>query len=130
MCLYFSTGHRFSNLDPGQADSPCCSPPDIWFPHCFDHKRRGAFLHLCRHSTEQPHVRSRWPDQPGCQGPAHSARSWSPCQCLSVLAWLPLSPRLVQQGSRGGTRQQGRQDKHQDPSKTDEAAAARTPTRK
>ena len=37
--MYFSTGCRFSNLDPGQADSPCCSPPDIQFPHCFDHKR-------------------------------------------------------------------------------------------
>ena len=35
MCLYFSTGCRFSNLHPGQADSPCCSPPDIRFPHCF-----------------------------------------------------------------------------------------------
>lgn len=24
--------------------SPCDSPPDIWFPHCFDHKEEG---HLC-----------------------------------------------------------------------------------
>ena len=39
MCLYFSTGCRFSNLDPRQVDSPCCRPPDIQFPHCFDHKR-------------------------------------------------------------------------------------------
>ena len=61
MCVYFSTGCRFSNLDPGQADSPCCSPPDIRFPHCFDHKRGGALL-----CTEQPRIRSRWPDQPGC----------------------------------------------------------------
>ena len=36
---YFSTGCKFSNLDPGQVDSPCCRPPDIQFPHCFDHKR-------------------------------------------------------------------------------------------
>ena len=42
MCLYFSTGHRFSNLDPAQADSPCCCPPDIRFPYCFGHKRGGA----------------------------------------------------------------------------------------
>ena len=27
MCLYFSTGCKFSNLDPGQVDSPCCRPP-------------------------------------------------------------------------------------------------------
>ena len=39
MCLYFSTGCKFSNLDPGQVDSPCCRSPDIQFPHCFDHKR-------------------------------------------------------------------------------------------
>ena len=43
MCLYFSTGCRFSNLHPGQADSPCCSPPDIQFPHCFDHKRGACW---------------------------------------------------------------------------------------
>ena len=32
MCLYFSTGCRFSNLDRRQVDSPCCRPPDIQFP--------------------------------------------------------------------------------------------------
>ena len=25
--MYFSIGCRFSNLDPGQVDSPCCRPP-------------------------------------------------------------------------------------------------------
>ena len=54
MCLYFSTGCRFSNLDPRQADSPCCSPPDIRFPHCFNHKRGGALLCPYRCQTEQP----------------------------------------------------------------------------
>ena len=68
MRLYFSTGCRFSSLDLGQVDSPCCSPPDIWFPHCFNHKRGGALL-----CTEQPRVGSLRPDQPGCQGPAHSS---------------------------------------------------------
>ena len=83
MRLYFSTGCRFSNLDPGQADSPCCSPPDIRFPHWFDHKRGGALL-----CTEQPRIGSLWPDQPGCRGPAHS----SPVSiCLRSLGhcWAP-----------------------------------------
>ena len=39
MCLHFSTGCRFSNLDPRQVDSPRCRPPDIQIPHCFNHKR-------------------------------------------------------------------------------------------
>ena len=57
MCLYFSTGCRFSNLHPGQADSPCCSPPDIQFPHCFNHKR----------SPPQGEATSRsWWDRWGC----------------------------------------------------------------
>ena len=36
----FSTGCRFSNLDPGQADSSCRSPPGTWFLHCRDHKKQ------------------------------------------------------------------------------------------
>ena len=48
-CLYFSPGCWLANLDPGQTDSPCHSPPDIWFPHCFDHKRRTLLCPcLCR----------------------------------------------------------------------------------
>ena len=35
----FSTGHRFANLDPRQADSSCSSPPGTWFLHCRDHKK-------------------------------------------------------------------------------------------
>ena len=39
--LYFPPGCWVAScLDPGQTDSPCRSPPDIRFPHCFDHKRR------------------------------------------------------------------------------------------
>ena len=38
----FSTGCRFINLDPGQADSSCHSPPGTWFLHCRDHiKQKG-----------------------------------------------------------------------------------------
>ena len=36
----FSTGCRFINLDPGQADSSCRSPPGTWFLHCRDHKKQ------------------------------------------------------------------------------------------
>ena len=36
----FSTGHRFANLDPRQADSSCSSPPGTWFLHCCNHKKQ------------------------------------------------------------------------------------------
>ena len=47
VCLYFPPGCWVANLDPRQTDSPCRSPPDIWFPHCFDHKRRRTLLCPC-----------------------------------------------------------------------------------
>ena len=47
VCLYFPPGCWVANLDPGQTDSPCRSPPDIRFPHCFDHKRRRTRLCPC-----------------------------------------------------------------------------------
>ena len=54
----------FSNLDPRQVDSPCCRPPDIQFPHCFDHKR-GA-----RRKGRQDKHRD-----PGTTGGAAAART-------------------------------------------------------
>ena len=35
----FSTGCRFSYLDPGKADSSCHSPPGTWFLHCLNDKK-------------------------------------------------------------------------------------------
>ena len=42
-------GFYFSCLDARQTDSPCHSPPDIQFPHCFDHKRRKTLPCPCLH---------------------------------------------------------------------------------
>ena len=47
VCLYFSPQCWVANLGPGQTDSPCRSPPDIRFPHCFNHKRRRTLLCPC-----------------------------------------------------------------------------------
>ena len=89
MCLYFSTGHRFSNLDPGLSDSPCCSPPDIRFPHCFDHKRGGATpLPLPpQHRTatrQEPRARPTWLLGPSTQCSQLVAPPASVCTCLAM----------------------------------------------
>ena len=111
MCLYFSTGCRFSNLDPGQADSPCCSPPDSRFPHCFDHKRGGTLL--CPVTEAQNS--SAW----GAAGWTSLAAG---AQRTALAAGSPTSVYLSSLGHRwargwfsegaGTARRQGRQDKH------------------
>ena len=86
MRLYFSTGHRFSDLDPGQADLPCHSPLDIRFPHCFHHKRGRALLCPYRHRLMKLLCAgSRRQEQPGC-----SSEIWLPLCQFS----LSLSPSL------------------------------------
>ena len=101
MCLYFSTGRRFTNLDPRQTDSSCHRSLSTWFLHCLDHKRGRALLYPCRHRhTEQPHTGSCGWGQPGCRGP-NVPRSQLVTPPASVLAWPPLSLRPVRQGSEG-----------------------------
>ena len=121
----------WTGLDPGQADSPCCSSPDIRFPHCFDHKRGGALLCPCRCCcSEQPCVGSHGLDQPGC---------WA--QCTALAACSPISICLHLLGHRwargqfskgAGAAPAGRGGKinNRDPGETDRAAATWTPTRK
>ena len=77
MCLHFSTGCRFLNLDPRQVDSPCCRPPDIQFPHCFDDKR-GA-----RRKGRQDKHRD-----PGTTDGAAAARTPTRKSFYFILFWL------------------------------------------
>ena len=96
MRLYFSTGHRFSDLDPGQADLPCHSPLDIRFPHCFHHKRGRALLCPYRHRLMKLLCAgSRGQEQPGCSSEiwlplCQFSLSLSPSLSLSFSGWIPM----------------------------------------
>ena len=58
----FSTGCRFANLDPEQADSSCRSPPGTWFLHCHEHKEQEENSSV-KAATENSHA-------PGAEGRA------------------------------------------------------------
>lgn len=47
VCLYFSTGRRFSNLGSKPIDSPGLSPSDTGFPSCHDPEKERDLLCLC-----------------------------------------------------------------------------------
>ena len=51
----FSTGCRFANLDPEQADSSCRSPPGTWFLHCHEHKEQEENSSV-KAATENSHA--------------------------------------------------------------------------
>ena len=79
-------------------------------PLFLSQKKRGTPLPL----LPQHRTAARWELQ---AGPAWLPGPRAQCSQLvappaSELAWPPLSPSLVQRGSRGGALRQGRQDKH------------------
>ena len=130
MCLYFSTGRRFSNLDPGQADSPCCRPPTSGSPIASLTKEEGhSSAPAAAAAHRELQAGPAWLPGPRAQRSQPVAPPASVCARLAA-AEPEASLRPVQQGSGGCGAWQVRQDKHRDPSETDRAAAARTPTRK